>query len=221
MHIFEFWCQNLVLGLWFWLKNFNMITREGKLFSKTIGNNDFSYCNSGKEEPLIFLGHFIRLWFNEFLQENVEWSFRGFLSIPQTRNWSSKEKKLSNNDFSYCDSRKEEPLIFLGHFIRLWFNEFLQENMAWSFIEDFLMRMTFLLRGRNWRISNFMPRNFTKLRFYQNPSGYNLKSFQSLSRDLKTSPWICDWPKQTNHRAGFRIDWSAAQIHGGISRRNF
>ena len=99
--------------------------------------------------------------------------------IPQTRNWSSKEKKLSNNDFSYCDSRKEEPLIFLGHFIRLWFNKFLQENMAWSFIEDFLMRMTFLLRGRNWRISNFMPRNFTKLRFYQNPSGCNLKSFQA------------------------------------------
>ena len=119
MHIFEFWCQNLVLGLWFWLKISNMITREGRLlFCKTIGNNDFSYCNS----------------------------------------------------------RKEEPLIFLGHFIRLWFNEFLQENMAWSFIEDFLMRMTFLLRGRNWRISNFMPRNFTKLRFYQNPSGYNLKS---------------------------------------------
>ena len=126
----------------------------------------------GKKSPYFFLGHFIRLWFNEFLQENVEWSFRGFLSIPQTRNWSSKEKKLSNNDFSYCDSRKEEPLIFLGHFIRLWFNKFLQENMAWSFIEDFLMRMTFLLRGRNWRISNFMPRNFTKLRFYQNPSGY-------------------------------------------------
>ena len=158
MHIFEFWCQNLVLGLWFWLKNSNMITREGRSFCKTIGNNDFSYCNSGKEEPLIFLGHFIRLWFNEFLQE----------------------------------------------------------NMAWSFIEDFLMRMTFLLRGRNWRISNFMPRNFTKLRFYQNPSGYNVKSFQDLSRDLQSSPWICDWPKQSNHRAGFRIDWSAAQIHGGI-----
>ena len=101
-------------------------------------------------------------------------------SIPQARNWSSNEKKLSNNDFSsYCDSRKEEPLIFLGHFIRLWFNEFLQENMAWSFIEDFLMRMTFLLRGRNWRISNFMPRNFTKLHFYQNPSGYNLKIFKA------------------------------------------
>ena len=78
------------------------------------------------------------------------------------------------------------------------------------------MRMTFLLRGRNWRISNFMPRNFTKLRFYQNPSGYNVKSFQDLSRDLQSSPWICDWPKQSNHRAGFRIDWSAAQIHGGI-----
>ena len=139
--------------------------------------------------------------------------------IPQTRNWSSKEKKLSNNDFSCCDSRKEEPLIFLGHFIRLWFNEFLQENMAWSFIEDFLMRMTFLLRGRNWRISNFMPRNFTKLRFYQNPSGYNLKSFQAfqgLSSDLQSSPWISSIIYLTNHRAGFRIDWSAAQIHGGI-----
>ena len=83
MHIFEFWFQNLVLGLWFWLKNFNMITREGRLFCKTIGNNDFSYCNSGKEESLLFLGHFIRLWFNEFLQENVEWSFRGFLFLKQ------------------------------------------------------------------------------------------------------------------------------------------
>jgi hypothetical protein len=30
-----------------------MITREGRLFCKTIGNNDFSYCNSGKEEPLL------------------------------------------------------------------------------------------------------------------------------------------------------------------------
>ena len=162
--IFEFWRQNLVLGLWFWLKNANMITREGILFFKTIGHNDFSW-NSEKEEPLIFLiilsgcdltSFCIKMW-NEVSEVSY---FSNKKLVEQKKSYPT-----MTLDIAIRGKKSEDPLIFLGHFIRLWFNEFLQENMAWSFIEDFLMRMTFLLRGRNWRISNFMPRNYTMLHF--------------------------------------------------------
>ena len=44
---------------------------------------DIAIRGKKTEDPLIFLGHFIRLWFNEFLDQNVEWSFRGFLFLKQ------------------------------------------------------------------------------------------------------------------------------------------